>query len=160
MLVNNGADVNSKLDYRQNLKHGIIEIAVIKQHIELLVYMNDKIPDIPKRLIDLMCSERIDDECRASVGGTIEKLSTDFPSIVMKLSKFKKESHEDRLQTLFDARQIICYYTLMDERFGKKNSIFLYLIEYLYLYIIFFSLLRQWFINFFQAKRGKRGGIS
>jgi len=126
MLVNNGADVNSKLDYRQNLKHGIIEIAVIKQHIELLVYMNDKIPDIPKRLIDLMCSERIDDECRASVGGTIEKLSTDFPSIVMKLSKFKKESHEDRLQTLFDVRQIICYYTLMDERFGKKKIQFSY----------------------------------
>jgi hypothetical protein len=158
MLVNNGADVNSKLDYRQNLKHGIIEIAAIKQHIELLVYMNDKITDIPKRLIDLMCSEKIDDECRASVGGTIEKLSTDFPSIVMKLSKFKKESHEDRLQTLFDVRQIICYYTLMDERFGKKNLIFSSDRVFDF-YILFFSL-RQWFINFFQAKRRKRGGIS
>ena len=39
MLVDNGADVNSKLDYRQNLKHGIIEIAAIKQHIELIVIL-------------------------------------------------------------------------------------------------------------------------
>ena len=81
--------------------------------------MNDKILDVSKRLLDLMCAEKIDDECRASVGCTIEKLSSDYGSIISKLSKFKKESHEDRLQTLFDTRQIICYRTLQDERFGS-----------------------------------------
>ena len=129
MLVDNGADVNAKLDYKQNLKHGIIEIAAIKQHLDLLVYMQDKIADIPKRLIDLMLSEKIDVECRASVAGTIEKLSTDYPGIISKLSKFKKETHADRLNALFSLQQIICYFTMSDERFGSSLSILFKLSE-------------------------------
>lgn len=129
LLVNNGADVHAKLNFLPNVKHGIIEVAAIRQHIELLVYMNDKITDIPTRLRDLMVSEKLDPESRATLGRTIETLSNDYPNIVHKLSKFKSNTHEQRLTTLFDTQQIITYYTVNHESFGSCLSTYIKLCE-------------------------------
>ncbi len=129
MLYQNGADINAQLNFRENHKHGIIEVAVIKQDIELLVYMSDKIPDTPKRIRNLMLSDIIDKESRASLGRTIEVLSIDYPSMTNKLSKFKPETHESRAPVLFRGHQMIAYKLIQEEDFGYCLANFLKLSE-------------------------------
>jgi hypothetical protein len=129
LLYKNGADINAQLYFRENHKHGIIEVATIKQDIDLLVFMYDKIPDIPKRIRNLMLSDIIDKDSRASLGRTIETLSVDYPSMTAKLSKFKPETHASRATVLFRGHQMIAYKLFQEEDYGYCLANFLKLSE-------------------------------
>lgn len=120
LLVKNGADYNAELDFN-NTKHGIIEVAAIRQHIDLLVYMNDKIPDIPKRLRNLMISDLLDKQSRASIGRTIETLSQDYTNI---LEKIEKNSNQ-----ILSPQELITYNTIGHVDFGFCLANFLKLNE-------------------------------
>jgi hypothetical protein len=79
-LVRNGADLTVKLE---NTRHGIAEIAAIRQDHALLAYLHEHarqpVPDVPGRLRALMTSERnVDEGARASLGRTLEHYSVHF----------------------------------------------------------------------------------
>lgn len=82
-LIKNGADISAKLDYK-GLKHGIVEVAVIREDIPLLCYLYEKVTDLPKRMRDMLGVEKLDQESRTSVGRTIQKLSLEYPNRVNK----------------------------------------------------------------------------
>ena len=129
LLCQNGANIFAQLNFRETHKHGIVEVAAIKQHIELLVFMFDKIPDTPKRIRNLMLSDIIDKESRASLGRTIETLSIDYPNMTAKLSKFKPETHANRATVLFRGHQMIAYKLFQEDDFGYCLANFLKLSE-------------------------------
>ncbi|CAF0987390.1 unnamed protein product [Brachionus calyciflorus] len=128
LLVQNGADINAELNFQKS-KHGIIEIAAIRQHIELIVYLYNLIPDVPKRLKDLMVCSNLDKNTRASIGRTIELFSKEYNGIMKKLSKFKIETHEAKLKYLFDTEKIITYKLFSQSDFGLFLASYLKLNE-------------------------------
>jgi hypothetical protein len=74
-LVSRGADLNARLE---NNRHGIVEIAAIRQDMDLLIYAHDKTSDLSKRIRDLMISERLDQSSRAGLGRTLEHLAENY----------------------------------------------------------------------------------
>ncbi len=129
LLFKNGANIHAELYFTSTQKHGIVEVAAIREHIELLVFLNDKILDIPKRIRNLMLSDIIDAESRASLGRTLETLTQEYPSMTAKLSKFKSETHASRSLVLFRGPQIIAYRLIQEESFGYCLATFLKLSE-------------------------------
>ena len=128
LLIKNGADFNAQLKF-QDTSHGIIEIACIRQHIELLILMYDYIPDIATRINKLLTCTKFDNETRASIGRTVETLSRDYFTVMKKLSKFKLDSHENRLTYLFEKDKIISYRLFNLEDIGSSLAKFLSLNE-------------------------------
>ena len=81
-LLKNGADISAKLEYKR-LKHGIAEIAIIREDMRLLCFLYERILnlDLAKRIKDLMTVEKLDQESKASIGRTIQKFSEEYPKI-------------------------------------------------------------------------------
>lgn len=77
LLMKNGADITAKLDYR-SVKHGLLEIAVIREDLALLCLVFEKFSDSTKRVMTLMGLERLDIESRACVGRCIQRLSLEY----------------------------------------------------------------------------------
>lgn len=75
-LINNEADLNAKLE---TTRHGVVEIAAIRQDIPLLSFLYDKVDNLAKKLRDLMISERVDDSSRITLGRTIEHFTQFYP---------------------------------------------------------------------------------
>ncbi|RMZ94214.1 ankyrin and armadillo repeat-containing -like [Brachionus plicatilis] len=128
LLVKNGANFNAQLKFQES-SHGIIEVACIRQNVDMLVYMYDLIPDIATRIKNLLTCTKFDNETRASIGRTVETLSRGYSIVIKKLSKFKAETHESRLVYLFEKDKLISYRLFNLADFGSSLATFLRLNE-------------------------------
>jgi hypothetical protein len=82
LLIQNGADLNGQLTFRNIIQHGLCEVAVIRQDFDLLTFLYDKFEDLSKRIQNLMISDKLDPESRVAVGRTVELLSQEYPFIL------------------------------------------------------------------------------
>lgn len=74
LLIESGSDINETIDYKQS-KHGLIEIAIIRNDTNVLNYLFGKINNFGRIVRKLMISPENDDEIRASVGRCLETLT-------------------------------------------------------------------------------------
>lgn len=153
LLIKNGADVNAKLEYK-GIKHGIVEIATIREDINLIVYMYDKIGDIAKRIKDLMILEKLDFESRACVGRTVQLLSQNYHCVCNKLnptnnskgkptaapnstansqlSQYQQQNNcliHHRLNTYLNKEQLVTFQLFSSVDFGERLARFIKLSE-------------------------------
>ncbi len=111
-LVRNGADLTVRLD---NTRHGLVEIAAIRQDYNLLAYLHDKFTDMPKRLRDLMVSEKLEENSRATLGRTIEHYSENYFQICERLNESSIENSEEASLSVDEK---IAYSTIHHADFG------------------------------------------
>ena len=75
VLVDAGSVITETIKYKQKYDHGLVEIAVIRQDINVLLYLYEKFKDVlnfHSRICSLMSYVNNDDEIRASIGRTLE----------------------------------------------------------------------------------------
>jgi hypothetical protein len=78
VLVDAGSVITETIKYKQKYDHGMVEIAVIKQDINILKYLYEKFKDalnFNSRIYSLMSYVYNDDEIRASIGRTLEMIT-------------------------------------------------------------------------------------
>jgi hypothetical protein len=78
VLVDAGSVITETIKYKQKYDHGLVEIAVIKQDITILMYLYEKFKDVlnlNSRIYSLMSYVYNDDEIRASIGRTLEMIT-------------------------------------------------------------------------------------
>lgn len=103
VLIDSGANLNEFIFYKGKSKHSIVDIAVIRQDINVLLYLyenfNEKL-EICTRLCNLMINETNDDEMRASIGRTLEVITEKTSKDLM--LEFKNELiNNPKFATLF-----------------------------------------------------------
>ena len=77
-LIDAGATLTETIKYKQKYDHGLLEISVIKQDMNILLFLYDKYKDLfnfNSRICSLMCYANNDDEIRASIGRTLEMMT-------------------------------------------------------------------------------------
>lgn len=79
LLIKNKADISAKLDFR-GVKHGLVEVAMIREDMLLLDLAFRYCPDASKRILTLIGLEKLDVESRGSVGRVLHKLSQEISS--------------------------------------------------------------------------------
>jgi ankyrin repeat protein len=126
LLVESGADLNADLISTNNVRHGIIEIAIIRNDLPLLLYMYERIPDASRRIRKLMTSDKLDDDALSSVGRTVETFANDYEEITTKISKLKtKKLTENLINNLLNKQQKISYEIINNEDFGECLATFI-----------------------------------
>ena len=100
-LVDLGADLNATLHFNESTRHGVVEVAAIRNDMPLLVYVHDKMPEeLARRLMALMASEVLDEQSRAALGRTVESLADHYPSVTAKLAAGRALSVDEQLAHL------------------------------------------------------------
>jgi hypothetical protein len=81
LLIHSGANVNAQIHVQSFSSYNIVEVASIRQDINLLIYLYDTIPDTCTILQKLFISTKIDEASKLSVSKTIEFFSNEYKSI-------------------------------------------------------------------------------
>lgn len=86
LLIRYGADISAKIDFR-GVKHGLVEMAVIREDLGLLHLAFDMFAESAKRVLTLMGLERLDMESRAAVGRSLYRLSVEYSAAKVSSTK-------------------------------------------------------------------------
>lgn len=79
LLIKYGADITAKIEFR-GVKHGLVEMAMIREDFELLYFVFQVCSEPAKRVVTLMALERLDIESRIAVGRSLFRLSIEYSS--------------------------------------------------------------------------------
>lgn len=110
------------MTFRNIIQHGLVEVAAIRQDFDLLAFLYDKFPDFCSRLRSLLTSEKLDNESRVAVGRTMEVLSQEYPTIILKL-----KNCSDQAKEVLSVQHMITYNTINHNDFGYCLNEFFHL---------------------------------
>ena len=113
ILLDFGADLSAEINFKPNIRCGIVELSVINGRISMLSFLTDKIASIGKRIKNLMIFDKLDKDTRCSVGRTIRKLCEKYSKVL-----------ENQASSL-SKEEILTYEMMNNENFGYYLAGFL-----------------------------------